>query len=139
MSEAQALHLEAFVAFVKTNRLDRHLRAQDWAAFACGYNGPNFKVNKYDAKIAQAYARLVRETDETFRVADVRDLQVALNFLGANAGAVGGLMGPQTRGAIMRFQRESWLAQSGEPSPAVMQAAQAAYYALGGSPTRAHV
>lgn len=137
MGEAQALQLDAFVTFVKTNRLDRHLRALDWAGFARGYNGPTFRINEYDLKMAQAHARLAGEIDGVFRVADLRDLQTALNFLGADAGAVDGLMGPRTRGAILRFQRQTWLAQSGEPSPAVMQAAQAVYYALDGPPTRA--
>jgi hypothetical protein len=49
--------LDAFVAFVKANKLDVPLRARDWAAFARGYNGPSYAVNKYDTKMASAYAR----------------------------------------------------------------------------------
>lgn len=50
-------HLDAFVAFVKANNLDGALRAKNWAAFARGYNGPSYAVNKYDTKMASAYAR----------------------------------------------------------------------------------
>ena len=52
-----AAHLDAFVAFVKANNLDGPLRAKNWAAFARGYNGPSYAVNKYDVKMASAYAR----------------------------------------------------------------------------------
>ena len=52
-----AAHLDAFVAFVKANNLDGALRAKNWAAFARGYNGPSYAVNKYDTKMASAYAR----------------------------------------------------------------------------------
>jgi N-acetylmuramidase-like protein len=50
-------HLDAFVAFIKGNKLDAPLRAKDWKAFARGYNGPAYAANKYDAKMAAAYAR----------------------------------------------------------------------------------
>ncbi len=49
-------HLDAFVAFVQTNRLDGPLRRRNWAAFARGYNGPGFAANRYDTKLAAAYA-----------------------------------------------------------------------------------
>jgi hypothetical protein len=50
-------HLDAFVGFVQTNRLDGHLRTRDWQAFARGYNGPSFAANRYNQKLATAYAR----------------------------------------------------------------------------------
>lgn len=53
----EAAHLDAFVAFVKANNLDGALRAKNWAAFARGYNGPSYAVNKYDTKMASAYTR----------------------------------------------------------------------------------
>ena len=52
-----AAHLDAFVAFLKANKLDVPLRAKNWAAFARGYNGPSYATNKYDTKMASAYAR----------------------------------------------------------------------------------
>jgi hypothetical protein len=53
----EAAHLDAFVAFVKANKLDGALRNKNWATFARGYNGPSYAVNKYDTKMASAYAR----------------------------------------------------------------------------------
>lgn len=47
--------LEAGIRFIKVNKLDRHLRNEDWAAFAKGYNGASYAVNKYDVKLAAAY------------------------------------------------------------------------------------
>jgi hypothetical protein len=58
MSRSERDQLEAFEAFVKANNLDDELRRKDWAGFAGGYNGPSYAINKYDEKMAAAYARL---------------------------------------------------------------------------------
>jgi hypothetical protein len=50
-------HLEAFVGFIKANNLGQHLIDKDWAAFARGYNGPGYAQNRYDEKLAEAFAR----------------------------------------------------------------------------------
>jgi len=50
--------LAAFVAFVRANGLDDELRRRDWAGFARVYNGPGYGANRYDQKMADAYARL---------------------------------------------------------------------------------
>lgn len=137
MCASEENQLDAFVSFVKANRLDRPLRARDWAAFARGYNGPAYKKNDYDTKMASTYRRLSSATGGGFRVETVRDLQVALNFLGANAGDADGMMGPNTRAAIKRFQAQTRLAETGEPTPTLMTAVQAVYYAMGGKDARA--
>ena len=50
--------LDCFVRFVKTNpNIHRALKALDWAAFSRLYNGPNYKANNYDAKLASAFVR----------------------------------------------------------------------------------
>jgi N-acetylmuramidase len=51
-------HLDAFVAFLKANKLDEPLRKKDWARFARGYNGPAYAKNAYDREMAAAYERL---------------------------------------------------------------------------------
>lgn len=48
-------HLNAMITFIITAKLDRFLRARDWAGFAKGYNGPGFAKNGYDRKLAQAF------------------------------------------------------------------------------------
>lgn len=50
-------HLEAAIRFIKANGLDDELRRHDWAAFARGYNGPGYKKNGYDTKLAAAFAK----------------------------------------------------------------------------------
>jgi hypothetical protein len=57
MRSGAGAHLDAFVSFVKTNRLDRALRAHDWKAFARGYNGPGFAANQYDTKLENAWKK----------------------------------------------------------------------------------
>ena len=47
--------LDAGIRFIKMNKLDVHLRNENWASFAKGYNGASYKVNKYDEKLAASY------------------------------------------------------------------------------------
>lgn len=54
---SEAEQLGAFVDFLKSRRLDRHLVTKNWAAFANGYNGPGYKANRYDTKMQEAYNR----------------------------------------------------------------------------------
>lgn len=55
MYHDEGAHLQAFVNFIKYNKLDRFLKIRDWAGFALRYNGKGYKKNKYDIKLAQAY------------------------------------------------------------------------------------
>jgi hypothetical protein len=50
-------HLDAFVKFIKGNRLDTPLRNKNWAQFARGYNGPGYAQNQYDRKMDAAYRK----------------------------------------------------------------------------------
>lgn len=62
MYRDEAAQLDAFVRFVKINpSIHRALKAQDWAAFAKGYNGPNYEANRYDTKLAQAFNKHSKE------------------------------------------------------------------------------
>ncbi len=62
MSRSEADHLDAFGRFIATNRrkgrsLLQWLQARNWVEFAAGYNGPAYKTNEYDTKLAAAYAK----------------------------------------------------------------------------------
>lgn len=57
MYESEGAQLDAFVAFVLHERLDDELRERRWADFARRYNGPGYKKNRYDVKLAQAFER----------------------------------------------------------------------------------
>ncbi|BAQ50403.1 N-acetylmuramidase family protein [Methylobacterium aquaticum] len=56
-------HLAAMVRFIQANRLDDELRARNWAAFARGYNGPQYAANAYHTKLAAAFARWAKIPD----------------------------------------------------------------------------
>jgi len=56
-------HLRAAIRFITATKLDGALRRHDWAAFARGYNGPAYKKNAYDTKLAEAYAKWSRIKD----------------------------------------------------------------------------
>jgi hypothetical protein len=52
-------HLTAFVFFIQADKTRlKALQTADWSTFAMHYNGPNYKENDYDTKIAAAYAAL---------------------------------------------------------------------------------
>lgn len=56
VSQGESSHLAAFVAFIKANpTLLKTIRNKDWATFALNYNGPDYKANQYDTKMANAY------------------------------------------------------------------------------------
>jgi hypothetical protein len=57
MYESEGAQLKAFVKFVKSQKLDDELRDLRWADFARLYNGKNFRINKYDEKMAAAYKK----------------------------------------------------------------------------------
>ena len=59
MYESEGAQLSAFVKFVLTSGLAPALRRQDWAGFARGYNGAAYAENKYDTKLAAAYAKAI--------------------------------------------------------------------------------
>jgi len=117
MVSGEAAQLDAFVGFVKKNRLDDELVRHDWAAFARGYNGPAYRENRYDTKLAAAYAfhsKGAPRTDSvrpTLRLGDkgpaVQELQ---NLLGI---AADGDFGPGTKAAVLAFQKKKGLVADG--------------------------
>jgi len=56
-------HLLALIKFVIAAGLDDELRRKDWSGFARGYNGAGFAKNRYDKKLADAYAKWVKIKD----------------------------------------------------------------------------
>lgn len=55
MHISEGKQLMAMMSFIKHKKLDKALRAHDWATFARGYNGLGYRKNKYDTKLAEAY------------------------------------------------------------------------------------
>ena len=117
MVSGEAEQLDAFVAFVKKNNLDDELIRTDWPAFARGYNGPAYRVNKYDEKLEAAYRfhsaggpkvlsprPLLRQGDHGEAVKDLQEL------LGITRD---GDFGPMTKRAVVNFQRKNKLYADG--------------------------
>lgn len=56
-AESEYNQVEAMVKFIKaTPAMFEALNKHDWAGFAKRYNGPGYAQNKYDQKLAKAYA-----------------------------------------------------------------------------------
>lgn len=56
-AQTEGDQLEAFVLFVEERGLKGPLQRGDWAAFARGYNGTGYRANRYDERLAAAYAQ----------------------------------------------------------------------------------
>lgn len=114
MVSGEAAHLTAFVAFVKASNLADELVRRDWAAFARGYNGPDYRINRYDEKLAEAYAYFSTVSGSARPV--LREgatgvwVEVLQRMLGLN---VDGGFGPGTRAAVERFQQRHGLPADG--------------------------
>jgi len=55
--QGESYQLQGFVALVKDFGLDEALAREDWATYAAGYNGPGYKANHYDTKMAAAFKK----------------------------------------------------------------------------------
>jgi hypothetical protein len=53
----EGTHLDAFCEYVRWSGLDDELREHRWGDFAAKYNGPEYRKNRYDEKLAIAYAK----------------------------------------------------------------------------------
>ena len=113
MIEGEDRHLAAFVAFLKSQKLDRHLRNHDWARFALGYNGPAFRKHRYDDRLASAWRLHSGQSflREGSRGTAVRRLQERLGV------SIDGVFGPRTAAAVRAFQRTRGLAVDGWVGP----------------------
>ena len=154
--DSEASHLQAAINFVVTNGLDDELRRHDWAGFARGYNGPGYKKNRYDAKLAAAYAKWRKIPDTPFKIdrnevdpnppdegpdfdvaeyptlqngdtgPDVKVLQLTLASLGYFSGKIDGQFGRLTRGAVLAFQADNGLQTDGIAGPVTRNAMKTA-------------
>lgn len=64
MHKDEREHLIAFCRFLKSVGLDDELRDHEWRAFARGYNGPAYRKNNYDTKLAAAYKRFAEDAGD---------------------------------------------------------------------------
>ncbi len=102
--------LLAMAHFIKGNNLAGVLQRNNWVSFARGYNGRDFKKNEYDTRLAAAHAKYKIILPDL----SLRSGQAALQYLGFNPGPIDGLRGRRTRSAIIQFQEQSGLTETGE-------------------------
>ena len=55
--ESADAQLAAFARFISRPTFLKALRCRNWKGFAAAYNGPAYEKNRYDTKLATAYAR----------------------------------------------------------------------------------
>lgn len=141
--------------FIVHYRLANALTRRRWDDFAHAYNGPDYRRNRYAAKMATAYARY-RDTVAPLppsalsigaKGLQVRKLQLDLIHRGYLQEA-DGLFGPKTEHAVREFQRSrglradgivgprtlASLTQPARPTPFDKQSAAAALARLFGTP-----
>jgi hypothetical protein len=111
MVEREDAQLLAMANFLKAKRLDTHLVNHDWAQFAKGYNGAEFKRNQYDTRLASSFSALAVGPLPDLTA---RQVQMLLLYLGLDPGSIDGLIGKRTRSAIVRFREQHGLRLSDE-------------------------
>lgn len=129
--------IRLMLRFISVNRLVSVLHARDWAGFARRYNGPAYAKNRYDVRLAAAYARH-RDTKPTPRSVPyssqasalvkrgsrgehVRDLQRMLTAVGFPLQA-DGVFGARTEASLRAFQRLNGLVVDGIHGPRTVAA-----------------
>jgi hypothetical protein len=126
---SEAAQLRQGVAFIEASGLAAALRAQDWRAFARGYNGPAFEQNAYHTKLEAAFRRHTAPPAPPPQVVPhhprlalgdrgeaVRRVQGTLRQREAHL-QVDGIFGRATEAAVIRFQRRAGLADDGIVGP----------------------
>lgn len=122
--------------FIEKSGLKEALRKRDWEAFSRGYNGPGFRKNAYDTRLAAAYRRYSGTGGAQVGPAAespspllgrgsageaVRDLQQNLSALGYPL-AADGIFGRETEKAVRAFQRDHGLGADGIVGPRTLAA-----------------
>lgn len=119
-TESEDQQIGAMAAFISQAGLGDALRSGDWTTFASGYNGPNYQQDGYQKKLAVFHARYAIGPLPDLLV---RGVQIALIFSGLpGVGGVDGWFGENTQNALLKFQEDSGLPQSGQPDDVTVAA-----------------
>lgn len=118
---------ELMLRYIARAGLVQSIRDRDWRAFARGYNGPAYRKNRYDTRIAQAFARHggPADSDAPLRRGSVgqrvRALQQALADHGHTL-QIDGVFGPATETMLRAFQSAHRLTVDGIAGPRTLAA-----------------
>lgn len=118
--------------YILKAKLDARLAEHDWAGFARAYNGPGYRRNRYDRKMAEAYAAITGERLKPQRNAilalklgsagpAVEELQDNLRGLGFPL-ITDGDFGFATEAAVRAFQKTARLVADGIAGPKTLLA-----------------
>ncbi|MCS3449837.1 peptidoglycan hydrolase-like protein with peptidoglycan-binding domain [Bradyrhizobium elkanii] len=125
LSKGVAEQIEALVREIKSSKLDRFLKAKDFASFAKGYNGPGYKQNNYDVRMRNADAVWARRLASGFEAKPSKTITVIyqskLKELGYPVGTIDGDWGDLTTGSTSAFQRKEGLKITGHPNDETTQ------------------
>lgn len=129
MDDAET-HIEATVKLLSTWGIADDLKAHRWDVVAKRWNGPGYKKNRYDTKMAAAYAkwRKIKDTPFAPNVAPapperpqrpnpdaitdkvtVEVVQRKLKALNYQVGGIDGVIGTMTKEAILAFRMDNGL------------------------------
>lgn len=120
MDDCADNQVRAFFNFIVAQGLDGALRAQDWFAFASGYNGTG-QAEVYAGKLRSAYRRhsggvsspaILRLGSRGDRVAALQQALLSLGYL-PGEDDVDAAYGPATQAAVRWFQRSHGLTADG--------------------------
>lgn len=129
--------VDLMVRFIEQNDLRKYLDKHDWKGFARRYNGPAYKQNKYDTKMAEAY-QVYKNLDvesvpedgvEVSPVDEVIQMQKMLNAIGEYKLEEDGVIGVKTKTALRDFQLKNSLKVDGLYGPITKAELEKAYIA----------
>ena len=118
MQASEDAQLASVAAFLRARSLVSLLRARDWPALARAYNGPAFAKNKYDLRLAGAFEQF---KSGALPDVEVRRAQLYLTYLGYAPGAVDGLHGKLSRGAVVDYRQTKGLGGSDRVDKALLE------------------
>ncbi len=112
--------LDLMARFIEKSGLDLALRNKDWAGFAVGYNGPNFRQGGYDRKLREAYNKYALTKPQSASSVlvlgaageDVASLQTLLTAAGFPV-LQSGVFDEVTERAVRTFQAQNGLVADG--------------------------
>jgi len=123
--------IELMVRFIEKSNLKGALERRDWAGFARAYNGPGYRANRYDTKMAEAHGRWVKRLagtaagttagDPVLRLGSrgdaVREAQRLLRLNHGGDVTVDGVYGAHTRDQVALVQLAAGIAGDGVVGP----------------------
>lgn len=105
--------LDGVVRFMNANLpLLKALQNQNWTSVAFFYNGAEYKKNAYDTRL-QKFFDLYSLPGHAPDI-ETRANQARLAYLDFDPGGIDGMMGSNTRAAIVSFQKKNNIVPSGE-------------------------